>query len=67
MAPAAFHLDSIPPELRERPQWVNWRAEERNGKMTKIPICPTTGDYASVSEPSTWTSFDEAVVSSTSR
>ena len=33
----AVNVDAIPEELRERPQWVNWRTEWRDGKATKVP------------------------------
>ncbi len=33
-------LNNIPEELKERPQWVCWRIEERDGKPTKVPYQP---------------------------
>src|SRR5262245_30730805 len=39
---------SIPAEMRERKQWVAWSRVERNGKTTKPPVDPKTGNYASV-------------------
>jgi putative DNA primase/helicase len=54
--------DAIPLELRERPQWVVWRLEERDGKQTKVPYRATSPDrYASASDPATWASFEIAV------
>ena len=44
----------------ERPQWVCWRSEDRNGKQTKIPVEPETGSYASSTDPDTWRSFETA-------
>src|SRR5207249_38342 len=32
----------------------------RDGKRTKPPYDPRTGDYASVTDPATWTTFDAA-------
>ena len=53
---------TIPAELRELPQWVCWRAERRGGKPTKVPVDPrTTEAPASSTDPSTWSSFDDAV------
>jgi primase-polymerase (primpol)-like protein len=51
---------AIPPELRERPQWVTWKLETRNGKSTKVPYS-VNGDYARVNDPTTWASFDEVL------
>lgn len=51
----------IPLELRERPQWVCWRYEERGDKLTKVPIDPVTLDSASATNPATWTSFIDAM------
>lgn len=51
----------IPDELKTYRQWVNWRAEDRNGKQTKLPYSPHTGALASVTDPSTWGSFDDVV------
>ncbi|WP_435349180.1 phage NrS-1 polymerase family protein [Haloarchaeobius sp. HRN-SO-5] len=53
--------ESIPAVLREYPQWVCWRAKERDGKATKVPIDPTTGSFASVSDPETWTHYEVAL------
>jgi primase-polymerase (primpol)-like protein len=52
----------IPPELRERPQWVVWRSEERDGKRTKVPYqAARPRSLASSTEPTTWASFEQAV------
>lgn len=53
--------EKIPAELRDRPQWVCWRLETRDGKPTKIPFNAKTGTPASSTDPATWTSFTEAV------
>ena len=42
----------IPAELRQRAQWVCHKG--------KIPINPRDGSFASVTNPSTWATFDEA-------
>ena len=43
--PRMKHLDTdaIPAELKDRPQWVVWRLQTRDGKPTKVPFSPTTG------------------------
>ena len=54
--------DTIPHELREREQWVVWRwAKQRDGKPTKRPVNPHTGEFASSTDPNTWGSYEEAV------
>ena len=53
-------IDNIPYCLRERPQWVCWRQEQRNGRPTKVPYDVKTGRKASSAGPATWTTFEEA-------
>jgi hypothetical protein len=53
-------FENIPVSLRERPQWVAWRSEERDGRPTKIPYVAGTERRASATDPATWTSFDRA-------
>lgn len=47
-------LSNIPMELRALPQWVV-------AGDNKIPLNPRTGQPASVTDPATWASFEEAV------
>ncbi len=51
----------IPPELRERQQWVAWGYTWRREKWTKVPINPRTGRNADPANSSTWGSFAEAL------
>lgn len=53
-------VDDLPATLLDYPQWVCWQTEERGGTQTKIPIDPSTGRYASTTDPSTWTTFEQA-------
>ena len=54
--------DNIPQELKEIPQWVTWRYEDRNSsKPTKIPYNPTNGKLAKVNDPETFAPFNTAV------
>lgn len=46
-------LQHIPIELRALPQWVCAGAD-------KIPVSPRTGQAASVTDPATWGTFEEA-------
>ncbi|MFO0836114.1 MAG: phage/plasmid primase, P4 family [Phycisphaerales bacterium] len=52
--------DAIPDSLRTYAQWVVWRFEQRDGKRTKVPYAAATGSRASATEPSTWSSFENA-------
>jgi P4 family phage/plasmid primase-like protien len=52
-----FH--SIPESLRERPQWLLWKQETRDGDSTKVPYQPD-GSYAKTSDSATWCTFEEA-------
>lgn len=57
---------AIPAELKERPQWVGWQWEWREGtatkpgKWTKVPVNVTTGGYARSNDPATWATFAAA-------
>ncbi len=53
--------ESIPWELKRRPQWVNWKLEERDGNLTKVPYTPCTGHKASSTDLMTWGTFEEAI------
>jgi hypothetical protein len=55
-------FQNIPHEMRVWPQFVVWRYEETEGpKPTKVPYSPRNLRHASVNDPSTWATFDEAV------
>jgi primase-polymerase (primpol)-like protein len=53
-------IENIPERLTRRPQWVNWRLEERDGKATKVPFTPGTLRRASSTDLMTWRPFSEA-------
>jgi len=55
----AYNVNGIPQEMREAPRWVNWEAVQRDGKWTKIPLCPR-GGAAKSNDPTTWGTFEEA-------
>ena len=60
MNDAAYHR--IPDDMKQYPQFVAWRYEGRRGdKLAKVPHSPRTGQPSSVSDSSTWATFDEAV------
>ncbi len=56
-------FENIPERLTERPQWVCWRLEERDGKMTKVPYAPYPEGPAKAStrDLMTWDTFRMAV------
>jgi primase-polymerase (primpol)-like protein len=39
---------------------VCWREEERDGNVTKIPVDPSSGGFASTTDPDSWTDFETA-------
>ena len=49
----------IPAALKNAPRWVCWKAVERNGKQTKMPV-QTDGRPASTTDPATWTDYPAA-------
>jgi putative DNA primase/helicase len=49
---------NIPSKLRERPQFVLWQYEYREGKWTKVPY-QVNGQRASSTNPSTWEPLSE--------
>src|SRR3954463_15407939 len=52
--------ENIPHSLKRRPQWVNWRYEERDGKLTKVPYTPA-GRKASSTDLMTWSTFEKVL------
>jgi putative DNA primase/helicase len=52
-------LESIPEELKARPQWVVWRAVGE--KPGKVPYSARTGRNASSTDLMTWSTFEEAL------
>jgi DNA-binding transcriptional ArsR family regulator len=52
---------AVPHAIRDCPQWVCWRWDERAGKRSKVPISPKTGKRASSTDQDDWASYDETV------
>ena len=52
-------VESIPEELRARPQWVVWKAV--GDKPDKVPHSARTGRKASSTDLLTWGTFEEAL------
>lgn len=52
-------LYSVPDDLKAFPQWLVWRYEDKDSpKPTKVPYSAHTGQHASVTDPSTWATFE---------
>ena len=59
-----FNPDGIPEELKALSQWCCWRLQPRGEgrKPGKVPVMAISPERnASVSDPSTWTTFDQAM------
>ncbi|WP_202822920.1 phage/plasmid primase, P4 family [Bacillus cereus] len=54
------NFNDIPIGLRNLPQWVLWKYEERNGKKTKVPYQPS-GEMAQANNRRTWSTFATVV------
>src|SRR5262249_36408954 len=53
--------DSIPKALKSIPRWVIWKAEERDGRLTKVPYrAKNPSVLASTMFPLTWAGFRTA-------
>ena len=55
-------LSNIPASLKARKQWICWKYKTKpDGKITKPPVNPHTGQIDSATDPALWVSFNEAV------
>jgi putative DNA primase/helicase len=54
-------LENIPEEMRQRPQWLVWKLEERDGKLMKVPYIAGGVGKADTTDLMTWRTFEEAV------
>ncbi|AKU43220.1 replicative primase/helicase [Rhodobacter phage RcSpartan] len=53
-------LNNVPDEMKLWPQWIVWRYEDLEAKKpTKVPYCARSGRLASVTDPTTWGTFEE--------
>src|ERR1035437_162408 len=50
-------FENIPVELRERRQWLLWKLETVDGRLTKVPYT-VTGSKADSTNPQTWGAFE---------
>lgn len=51
---------ALPPAMTRQDTWICWKVEKRNGKNTKIPICPHTEEFGKTDDPDTWSSYEKA-------
>lgn len=51
---------ALPDGLLDRDQWVCWRRQQRDGKLTKVPINPQTSQFASATDADRWDDFTTA-------
>ena len=57
-----YSFERIPKALQFYRQWVVWKFEDQGGmKPTKVPYSPAFSGKASVTNPNSWGSFNEAV------
>jgi hypothetical protein len=55
-----LRVDTIPSELRSTPRWICWRYELEAGTWRKKPKRTDGHGNASSTNPSTWSTFDQA-------
>lgn len=61
IAEAQPSLSQFPAEVKAIPHWVCWKLEMRKGKATKPPyVADGSGKRASVTDPATWRTYEEA-------
>ena len=57
---AADKFNDIPSDLRTLPQWVCWKLELVENRLTKVPYNPS-GSSASSTDPKTWGTFEQCL------
>lgn len=58
--PAVALALKVPDDLSEVNQWLLWRFETRNGRITKVPY-QANGRKADSTDPKAWASFDDCL------
>ena len=58
---ACVNFVNIPQELKANASFCLWKLEKRNGKPTKVPYDPKTGQMAKTNDPSTFSDFSTAM------
>lgn len=57
-------LPSVPAELKQKQNWVLWKLETVDERLTKVPYSVGRGKAAS-NNPATWTTYEAAVTGAT--
>ena len=60
-SPSRVNFVGIPSELKENASFCLWRLEKRQGKPTKVPYDPRTGQLAKTNDPATFADFATAM------
>jgi uncharacterized protein (DUF927 family) len=55
---------NIPDEIKKLNNWLCWDLIEKNGRYTKVPKNPKSGNNASSTNPNTWSDFETALKAS---
>jgi primase-polymerase (primpol)-like protein len=53
-------LQLVPAELKAKPNWVRWKLEAVNGRLTKVPY-QLNGYKASCTDKTTWNSYENII------
>jgi putative DNA primase/helicase len=56
----ADSLSLVPAELKAKTNWVRWKMETVNGRLTKVPY-QLSGQKASSTDPATWNAYDQII------
>lgn len=56
-----MNYNVLPDDLKDHGRFCAWRYEDRNGRRTKVPYHPLTGEAARSNDPDSFVSFSEAV------
>jgi AAA domain len=57
---ALITLQHVPGELKAKPNWVRWKLETVNGRLTKVPY-QLNGHKASSTDLNTWNTYENVV------
>ncbi len=55
------HYEQIPLELKQLPNWCNFKLITKSGRTTKIPYQSLNGEKAKSNDATTWTSYEQAL------
>jgi hypothetical protein len=53
-----YVFENVPQGLRDVPQWGVWRREYQGDKKKHVPYDAKTGNYLSVTDPETWSTYE---------